>query len=268
MAQDLPELSKEEVCWISYERLVSYNQDTINTNNPFFILIFQVEEIVELYKEIFQPAIRIVSATVKPSPKDGLYFITSQWSQRSLERGSSVQIMRTLLTDSSFSSGIEVNAVDVSHWFVTCYLSFPFYETIYNLYSNFRVLHAQSNSGKLKAVIHAISSDDSKIKKKYFLEVWSDEKLIHSFDLSALNLHGPVYTDGIINCYLICKSLPFLKFSIAYRNVWYFELDEKWRQDRLYRWKKTTENCSVLPTKSKNRLEGGPKRRSCGTVFL
>lgn len=77
-----------------------------------------MEKVVELYKEIFQPAIRVVSASVRPSPEGGSYFISSQWSQRCLERGSSVQIMRTLLTDSSFSSGIEVNAVDVSHWYI------------------------------------------------------------------------------------------------------------------------------------------------------
>lgn len=63
-------------------------------------------------------------------------------------------------------------------------------------YYMYRVLHAQSNSGKLKAVIHSIASDDPKTKTKYFLEIWSDEKLLQSFDLCALNLHGPVYTDG------------------------------------------------------------------------
>lgn len=131
MTSELPELSREEVCWIYLFRfqlltfflwlnsLLKYRNNISVFNfflSSYSFYFFQVEKVVELYKETFQHAIRVVSATIRPSPKSGSYFVTSQWSQRSLERGSPMQIMRTILTDSSFTYRLDVNAVDISHW--------------------------------------------------------------------------------------------------------------------------------------------------------
>lgn len=60
-----------------------------------------------------------------------------------------------------------------------------------------RVFSAMSKSEILKAVMYTSNSVDEKGKKtNYFLEIWSEEKIIITFDLNNLDLHGPVYTDG------------------------------------------------------------------------
>lgn len=109
--------------------------------------------------------------------------------------------------------------------YLTGILALYFIETRYedrmDLFTYFkyicRALHAQSNSKKLKAVIHTTPSDDPKTKTKYFLEVWSNEKLLQSFDLCALNLHGPVYSDGMaINA---TKSVAILR-KILYSYIY------------------------------------------------
>lgn len=53
-----------------------------------------------------------------------------------------------------------------------------------------------SKSEKLKAVIHTISTEGQKNNTKYYLEIWSEEKSLMTFNLADLELHGIVYTDG------------------------------------------------------------------------
>lgn len=75
-----------------------------------------MDEIVELFKTIYQPAVKLVSARVRKHPNKTNNIIVSQWSQRNLERGTTVKILRSLLSDASLKSCIEIDTVDISHW--------------------------------------------------------------------------------------------------------------------------------------------------------
>lgn len=59
-----------------------------------------------------------------------------------------------------------------------------------------RALCELSKSEKYKAVVHTKPNDGPKGETKYYLEIWSEGKSIATFDLTALDLHGAVYTDG------------------------------------------------------------------------
>ncbi|XP_065206141.1 acylamino-acid-releasing enzyme-like [Planococcus citri] len=132
----------------------------------------EVEKIVESFKDIYQPASNLISARVHKASNQ-ISIIVSEWSQRNLERGKPIKIIRYTLSDSDFKSCIDINEIDVSHW----------------------ILNASSKSGKFRAVICDALDSKSNGKNKTYLEIWSKERSIATFDLTALDLHGAVYTD-------------------------------------------------------------------------
>lgn len=42
----------------------------------------------------------------------------STWGQRNLERGSSIKILRSMLSDETLKTCTEIDAVDISQWYV------------------------------------------------------------------------------------------------------------------------------------------------------
>lgn len=83
-----------------------------------FEVVFQVDHIVDLYKNVFQSTVSLVHARISSRSTGSLIIIQSEWRQRNLERGSSIKILRTALSDESLKSCIEISAIDVSHWYV------------------------------------------------------------------------------------------------------------------------------------------------------
>ncbi|XP_065201049.1 acylamino-acid-releasing enzyme-like isoform X2 [Planococcus citri] len=132
----------------------------------------EVDEIVDVFKDVYQSALRIVSARVRKLDKTN-NVIVSEWSQRGLERGSSIKILRTAVADLCLKSCFEIDSVDVSQW----------------------ALNAFSKSEQLRAIIRTVPNESVKGTTKYFLEIWSEGKCKQTFDLAGLDEHGAVYTD-------------------------------------------------------------------------
>lgn len=66
-------------------------------------------------------------------------------------------------------------------------------------------MSAYSKSNKYYCVIKEVGSGK---ESKHFLEVWAECSLIKNYDLSALDVHGKVYADGML------KYLIFLYFKL------------------------------------------------------
>lgn len=64
-----------------------------------------------------------------------------------------------------------------------------------NLFGTNRRLVAYTNDGERKAVLRNIINKDI---RQQFLEIWDRQSVIKHYDLVAMDLHGEVYTDGMI----------------------------------------------------------------------
>ncbi|KAJ1522012.1 hypothetical protein ONE63_002334 [Megalurothrips usitatus] len=104
-------------------------------------------------------------------PGKGVTLLT-QWSQRNLERGKMVKFQQTHLFDLSTSKAVDMLPVDVSN----------------------ESLSRISNSDELRATLREVQSNGSSTSKQY-LEIWKHRQLYQNYDLSALDVHGEVYTD-------------------------------------------------------------------------
>ncbi|XP_051777320.1 S9 family peptidase isoform X1 [Erpetoichthys calabaricus] len=107
-----------------------------------------------------------------PCEQGGSYInICTEWTQSELERGQSISFSRqhTVLHDgvSLRLIGPPSPCTDIQNQLLSCY----------------------SPSGKLKAVIR-------EKQEKQFLEIWGENGLQRSTDLSAQNVHGKVYGSG------------------------------------------------------------------------
>ncbi|XP_034830331.1 acylamino-acid-releasing enzyme-like isoform X2 [Maniola hyperantus] len=101
--------------------------------------------------------------------------ITSRWSIRNLDKGKNTQYLIDYILDENL--GVVAHSqfgVDISH----------------------ELLTSISPKENFKAVVREEKDDKDGAKKKFFLEVWSSTSLKHSIDLTALDIHGDVYTDS------------------------------------------------------------------------
>ncbi|KAK2091140.1 hypothetical protein P7K49_030424 [Saguinus oedipus] len=62
-----------------------------------------------------------------------------------------------------------------------------------------RLLSRESPSGTMKAVLRKARGTGAG-EEKQFLEVWEKNRKLKSFNLSALEKHGPVYEDDCFGC--------------------------------------------------------------------
>lgn len=97
--------------------------------------------------------------------------VISRWAQRNLERGKMVKFQQYHLFDSATAKATDMLPVDVSN------------ETISRI----------SNSDELRASLRDYPSNGS--GNKQYLEIWKHHQLYQNYDLSALDVHGEVYTD-------------------------------------------------------------------------
>lgn len=67
----------------------------------------------------------------------------------------------------------------------------------------YRLLTAFSKNDELRAILREVTLEG---KSKQFIEIWDQYHLIKSYDLSALDVHGEVYSDG--------KKSPNIHFAI------------------------------------------------------
>ncbi|XP_072932261.1 acylamino-acid-releasing enzyme-like [Epargyreus clarus] len=136
-----------------------------------FKMSSQIETIVNAYKTLA----KIPSVLGGKLSKDGTK-ATAKWSVRNFDKGRTTKYMHNYVLDTA-KEDISVLArsdfgIDVSN----------------------ELLSAVSPSEAFRAVIR--EDRDGKDNKKQYMEVWSKNTLVHSVDLSALEVHGDVYTDS------------------------------------------------------------------------
>ncbi|XP_039753835.1 acylamino-acid-releasing enzyme-like isoform X1 [Pararge aegeria] len=101
--------------------------------------------------------------------------VMSRWDIRNLDKGKHTQYLMDYILDDNLEVVAQSSfAVDTTH----------------------ELLTAVSPKDTFKAVIREEKDDKDPTKKKFFLEVWSSTTLKHSIDLTALDIHGDVYTDA------------------------------------------------------------------------
>lgn len=130
----------------------------------------QVDKVVKVFKAVTQYPAPTSARIMKGVTGSSGVTVLSSWSQRNLERGKSVKFQRTHFVD-SLQKASDMLPVD----------------TTSELLSGF------SKSEEWQGVVRDIPSESN--KKKQHLEVWNRGQLWKNFDLSALEVHGDVYTD-------------------------------------------------------------------------
>lgn len=57
-------------------------------------------------------------------------------------------------------------------------------------------MSAMTEDDEHRAVLRQVTIDNS---TKQYIEIWDNEHMVKNYDLSALDVHGDVYTDSKIN---------------------------------------------------------------------
>ncbi|KAL0892730.1 hypothetical protein ABMA27_014445 [Loxostege sticticalis] len=128
----------------------------------------QIDNIVNAYKTLAKIPSVLSGKLIKGGTK-----ITSRWSVRNLDKGKNTKFLYNYVLNDSFNVIAESEfGIDIST----------------------ELLSAVSPQETFKAVIR--EEKDSKDAKKQYLEVWRKNQLIHSIDLTALDIHGDVYADS------------------------------------------------------------------------
>ncbi|KAF6204297.1 hypothetical protein GE061_002637 [Apolygus lucorum] len=104
--------------------------------------------------------------------------VTSTWSQRNIDRKSTMQNKFVQLVELDCQEVTSLHASENSSELMTSY----------------------SPSFKLKCVLRDVPPTGTKAVKKQHLEIWQNHSMKHLFDLTSLDLHGDVYTDSEFGC--------------------------------------------------------------------
>ncbi|XP_050593009.1 acylamino-acid-releasing enzyme-like isoform X1 [Bombus affinis] len=129
----------------------------------------QAKKIVNLYKTLVR----------NPSLTDAKIFelneneisILSTWTQRNLERKTNQKFCQTYILDSKLQVQTQ---------------SFPFDVTT-ELLTDF------TEDKQCKAILRQATIENT---TKQFIEIWDKQRLVKNYDLTALDVHGDVYTDS------------------------------------------------------------------------
>ncbi|XP_043269367.1 acylamino-acid-releasing enzyme-like isoform X2 [Venturia canescens] len=129
----------------------------------------QIEKILKIYKSVAQnPA--LISARITWVNESGIT-VQSTWSQRNLERRISQKFSREHILKPDLQVANELFPVDVST----------------------ELASALFEDGQKKAILRSGIVDNV---TKQFIEIWDRQRLVKNYDLSALDVHGDVYTDS------------------------------------------------------------------------
>ncbi|KAK9873204.1 hypothetical protein WA026_021437 [Henosepilachna vigintioctopunctata] len=120
-----------------------------------------MEKIVNIYRRL-----SLVPALLDAKLSKSGNLIYSIWSHRNLEKGKTTKFLRSILLYSDLSTDCVFQPVDVSN----------------------EALVLSSPSEKYRAVLR-------ETEEKQYLEIWQHQNLFRTVDLSAIDVHGKVYTD-------------------------------------------------------------------------
>ncbi|KAL4719687.1 hypothetical protein ACJJTC_003008, partial [Scirpophaga incertulas] len=128
----------------------------------------KLENIINAYQTLAKIPSVLGGKLIKNGTK-----IISRWSVRNLDKGKFTKYQYNYVLNNSFNVIAESEfGIDTSN----------------------ELLSAISPQESYKAVIR--EEKESKDSKKQYLEVWQKNNLIHSVNLTALDIHGDVYADG------------------------------------------------------------------------
>ncbi|XP_028174250.1 acylamino-acid-releasing enzyme-like isoform X1 [Ostrinia furnacalis] len=126
----------------------------------------QIENMINAYKTLSKIPSVLGGRLIKHGTK-----ISSRWSVKNLDKGKNTKFLYNYVLNDSFNVIAESEfGIDIST----------------------EVLSSVSPRETFKAVIR--EEKDKDVKKQY-LEVWRKNRLLHSINLTALDLHGDVYAD-------------------------------------------------------------------------
>uniref|UniRef100_A0A8C9GIA1 Acylamino-acid-releasing enzyme n=1 Tax=Piliocolobus tephrosceles TaxID=591936 RepID=A0A8C9GIA1_9PRIM len=148
------------------------------------VLLSEPEEAAALYRGLSrQPALSAACLGPEVTTQYGGQYRTvhTEWTQRDLERMENIRFCRQYLVfhdgDSVVFAGPAGNSVETRG----------------------ELLSRESPSGSMKAVLRKAGGTGPG-EEKQFLEVWEKNRKLKSFNLSALEKHGPVYEDDCFGC--------------------------------------------------------------------
>nr|KAF6310074.1 acylaminoacyl-peptide hydrolase [Myotis myotis] len=148
------------------------------------VLLSEPAEAAALYRALSrQPALSAACLGPEVTTQYGGRYRTvhTEWTQRDLERMENIRFCRQYLVfhdgDAVVFAGPAGNSVETRG----------------------ELLSRESPSGAMKAVLRKAGSAGAG-EEKQFLEVWEKNRKLKSFNLSALEKHGPVYEDDCFGC--------------------------------------------------------------------
>lgn len=132
----------------------------------------QIKELVNLYKSL--AAYPFLSGAQILGTANGRLSVQALWTQRNLERKTDQRFLQ------HYDSSSEV------YPFISFSTRFPIDITT-------ELMSTLTKNEERRAVLRQATIDNS---TKQFIEIWDKERFVKNYDLSALDVHGDVYTDA------------------------------------------------------------------------
>ncbi|XP_011141861.1 acylamino-acid-releasing enzyme isoform X2 [Harpegnathos saltator] len=143
--------------------------ESTNSTENIRMALVQIEKLVKLYTTLAATP-SLSNVRILNSLNNNL-IIQSKWTQRNLETKNN---QRFLIDHIIKSDCTEISS------------SFPVDITT-------ELMSTMTHDEKFKAVLRQVTIDNS---KKEFIEIWDKQYMVKNYDLSALDVHGSVYTDN------------------------------------------------------------------------
>lgn len=139
----------------------------------------QIEKLVKLYKSVAAyPS--MTSARVLNVTENHNFIIQCVWTQRNLERKTNQRFLQYYsFLNSNVPMELNSNCLLNIH-------NFPIDATT-------ELMSAVTEDKQYRAVLRQATIENS---TKQFIEIWNEQRLLKNYDLSALDVHGDVYTDS------------------------------------------------------------------------
>uniref|UniRef100_A0A0A9XJL5 Acylamino-acid-releasing enzyme n=2 Tax=Lygus hesperus TaxID=30085 RepID=A0A0A9XJL5_LYGHE len=139
-------------------------------------LIKMESVVVNTFKEVIKNVGVTEGKIALASPRNVI--VTSTWSQRNVDRRSTMQ--------NKFVQLVELDCQEVT--------------SLHASENSTELMTSYSPSFKFKSVLRDVPPSGTKATKKQHLEIWQNHAMKHLFDLTSLDLHGDVYTDAEFGC--------------------------------------------------------------------
>ncbi|XP_015605512.1 acylamino-acid-releasing enzyme isoform X2 [Cephus cinctus] len=129
----------------------------------------QIDKVLKIYKSVVQNP-SLSTAKIIRVVGNGVT-VQSKWSQRNLERRTNQRFVQEHVLDSNLQVVSESFPIDITT----------------------EVVSVLSDDEQRRAVLRSATVDNA---SRQFIEIWDRQHLVKNYDLTALDVHGDVYTDS------------------------------------------------------------------------